>query len=103
MRESIFKALGDRLRYQVPQSRQIGIKGLFSFHIVLDWVVLADLVVNDPLFKYFVFINEREKTILMKPRFFMYEAPGQRGIVPESLGLTLIQHGRMSMLECPGP
>ena len=85
-----FESLEDRLEYEVVTSRQTSIKGVFTISdILFDRIVFADLVATNEYFKYFLFFNEKNKTILTKPRFYVYYAPDQAGIISNSLALTI--------------
>ena len=85
-----FDALGDRLEYEVVSTHQTGIKGIFTIPSVsFNRVIFADLVATNEYFRYFLFFNEKNKTILAKPRFYVYYASDQQGIIPNSLALTI--------------
>jgi hypothetical protein len=85
-----FGSLENRLEYEVVTSRQTSIKGVFTISdILFDRIIFADLVATNEYFKYFLFFNEKNKTILTKPRFYVYYTPDQAGIISNSLALTI--------------
>ena len=98
----LFDAIGDRLVYDVVATRQTGIKGTFIVtDINFDRVVFADLVATNEYFKYFLFFNEKNKTVISKPRFYVYYAQNQQGIISNSLALTItpqIVEGKPSVI-----
>jgi len=100
MKELILSAIGDRLRYEVVETQQAGIKGYFSLdNFKLDPVIFADLIEKDELYRYFCFVNEREKTSLIKPRFFVYITPGEEHDIDASLGVTFVPTPDLSKLN----
>lgn len=90
IRMRLFSALGDRVDYEIVTSRQMGIKGVFTIsNVDFDKPVFSDFVATNPIFRYFLFLNEKTKTVLAKPRFYAYYAPDQQGEISTSLGLTI--------------
>lgn len=94
MSNKIFNALGGpeggRIEYEVLTTKQTAIKGIF---VIPDWVfhrtIFADLVYTNPVMRYFLFFNEKQKTVINKPRFYVYYSPNQQGNISSSLTLTI--------------
>lgn len=88
--ERVFGSLGNRLEYEIVTTRQTSIKGVFTIpEVKFDRVIFSDMVNTNEYFKYFLFFNEKNKTILSKPRFYVYYTPDQQGIISTSLALTM--------------
>ena len=101
-----FDSLGDRLKYNITQEKQIGVKGTF---IVEDFsfnrAVLTDMISNSSIFSYFLFFNEnppdsrfKYKTALTKERFMFHYEPEQSGTSPKALSIVITPQG----LDKPG-
>jgi hypothetical protein len=90
MRIKILHSLGNRIKYEILTTKQSSIKGTFIIpEIDFNRVVFADLVYTNQILRYFLFFNEKQKTIFNKPRFYVYYAPNQQGSMTSSLTLTI--------------
>ncbi len=90
MSKKLFKSLGDRLQYKIVSTQQTAIKSVFTIpEFIFNRAVFIDLVYSNDNFKYFLFFNETQKTTMLKPRFYAYYAPHQRGMIASSLTLTI--------------
>lgn len=78
-------------KYETTEVRKMGIKGTFDMTFPrFNRLIISDLTMTNKLFRYFLFMNERKKTALHKPRFYLYFNPSQNGDVNDSLTLTVI-------------
>ena len=83
-------SIGQRIRYEILSTTQVGIKGTFEIgDFDLNRVVMADLISTDSLFKYFLFFNEHSRPAFVKGRFYMYYYPQQSGNIEQSLRLIM--------------
>lgn len=73
--QRIFGAFGTRLDYKILSSRQTSIKGIFKISpFTFGPIIFADLVATNELINYFIFFNEKNKTITTKD-FYAYYLP----------------------------
>src|SRR3546814_17323555 len=63
---------------------------------IIDWSsdvcssdLFADMVMNNDIFRHYLFLNESKQTSVLKPRFFAYYSPDQQGNIDRSLTLIL--------------
>lgn len=90
LRKEIIKCLGDRVRCEVISSRQTGIKGSFSiFNVNINKFIFSDFVLNNDIFSYFMFCNERQKTITEKNKFYIYFKPQQNTQYSDTVALEM--------------
>jgi len=90
MRAKIFDTLGGRITYEILATKQTAIKGTFIVpDLDFNRAIFADLVHTNPILRYFLFFNEKQKTVFNKPRFYVYYAPNQQGLISSSLTLTI--------------
>lgn len=90
MTNKILDSISDRIEYEVLTTKQTAIKGTFTIpDIDFNRVIFADLVYTNPILRYFLFFNEKQKTVFSKPRFYVYYSTNQQGIVSSSLALTI--------------
>ncbi len=95
IREKFFSSLSNRINYKILQEKQLGIRGKFSIEsemVPLNKAIFADMISNNPIFKYFLFLNERNKTVINKPRFFLYYKPNQTGIIAKAITIIVTTH-----------
>lgn len=89
IKETIFSSLKSITINEV-QSTQTKIKGTFLLHnITINKAVFSYLVMNDDVFSYFLYLDERDKTILEKDRFVFYYQKSHPKIFTNSLTLTV--------------
>ena len=102
IKKRVFDSLGDRVDYEIVMTRQTAIKGVFTIqNINFDKSIFADLVATNETFRFFLFFNEKNKTVLTKPRFYIYYAPDQQGVISNSLALTItpqLEEGKQSVV-----
>lgn len=78
LRKKILESFGDRLNYRVISTQQVGVRGSFNIpDLIINKAILADLILNNELFSYFMFCNERQKAIMEKKKFYIYFRPYQ--------------------------
>lgn len=88
--KKIFSSLGDRVEYKIITKKQTSIKGTFTVpKFDFNRAIFADMVYTNPIIKYFLYFNEKQKTVFSKPRFYVYYSPNQQGNIPSSLTLTI--------------
>nr|QBK86666.1 MAG: hypothetical protein LCMAC102_04630 [Marseillevirus LCMAC102] len=95
IREKFLSSLSNRITYKILQEKQLGIRGKFSIEskmVPLNKAIFADMISNNPIFKYFLFLNERNKTVINKPRFFLYYEPDQTGIIAKAITIIVTTH-----------
>lgn len=93
MWEKLVSVFGGRLRYEIVSARQSSIRGTFEIsEIEFDRTVFADMVVNDPDFRYFLFLEESLKPVLSKEKLRVFFSPGHTYSVATSLALTFTQN-----------
>lgn len=90
LRRKIFKSLGERITYEIDETIQMGVKGKFTIpNVSFNRAVFADMILNNDVLKYFLFLDESEKSSLHKPRFTFYYEPDQKGEFSSSLTITV--------------
>jgi len=90
VRDKILWCLSERIDYQILVNRQTAIKGTFSIpSINFNRAVFTDLVRMNSIFKYFLFFNERQKTVMQKRLFYLYYLPDHKNNIPNALTLTI--------------
>jgi hypothetical protein len=73
LRKKILESFGNRLEYTIISTQQTGVRGSFNIpDVVINKAIFADLILNNDLFRYFIFCNERQKTIMDKKKFYIY-------------------------------
>lgn len=96
----VLESLRDRVDYVMGDTDQTGIKGVFSIkNTTFDPIVLADLIAINPYFGYFLFFDEKKKSVMMKKRFTFYYRIDQKGDVNSSITLTLTQNTEEKLIE----
>jgi hypothetical protein len=97
MSNKIFDSLGKRITYEILTTKQTAIKGTFTIPRTsgsdFNRAIFADLVHTNPTLRYFLFFNEKQKTVFNKPRFYVYYTPNQQGQISSSLTLTITPIG----------
>lgn len=96
VKTKFFKSIGDRLNYSVLQEKQLAVKGKFTIEdVVFNRIIFADMISNYPIFKNFMFFNERVQdfhgpysSAITKKRFSFYYEPNQS--YTPSKALTII-------------
>lgn len=92
----VFDSLGKRIEYEIVSEKQLSIKGTFKVtEFDFNKIVLADLIYNNPIYKYFTFANERDstssyRTLTTRKRFYFYYQPNHTYQINESLAITII-------------
>lgn len=95
IKNQIFNNFNDRVKYEITDDIQVGIKGKFAIqNIVFNPAVFMELIMNNDICSYFLFTDERKKPALSKERFVFYYIPNQTGDTTNSLTITAT-----SMLE----
>ena len=85
-----FSSFSDRVRYEIIQQQQIGVKGTVVIpNFDLNRVIFAEMVMNDSTIRQFFFLSERLKTVLEKDRFYVYYEPQHSGSVDSALTITI--------------
>lgn len=98
IRKKITDSIGDRIDYKIVSTQQIGVKGTFEVKkINIERYIFADLVSTNPLFKRFLYLDERGTskkgvplTAMTKTRLFVhYTSSKKEGFGVRSLGITI--------------
>jgi hypothetical protein len=101
--ERVLEALGDRIESEVLYKRQDWIKGVFAIpNLKFNKVILSDLIFTNPTLRYFLFLNEREQSILQKSdasSYVVYFSPDQKGIIGNSVTLHMGAFSKGELLE----
>lgn len=64
------------IKYDVDQEKQLAVKGSFVINdISLNKVIISDLITNDSLISYFLFLNETKDSITQISRYYFYYGP----------------------------
>jgi len=88
-----FESSLQNLEYSLVSSQQISIRGTFIIpDFVFNKAIMAYLISNDSIMKYFMFLQEVKKSAIDKRDFYFFYYPNQRGYTGESLKLTLTPH-----------
>lgn len=97
IRDRFSSALGDTLRYRIVQESQVAVKGKFTVDdFVFNKAVFADMINNTDVFRYFLFLNERQqkfkegyRSAITKKRFMFYYEPRQNYSTLNALSITI--------------
>ncbi len=73
IKNNVFKSVGNRIKYEIIDNKQTEIKGTCTLpNATFNSAVFMECIMNDPLFSYFLYTNERLKPSPDKERFVMY-------------------------------
>lgn len=89
IRDKIFNSIGNRISYQNeknPETIQTSVSGFFSIPDVnFNKAVFSDMIMNNTIFRYFLYLKEVESSVIKKNRFVFYYEPNQKGLFDSSL------------------
>lgn len=87
----IDKLLDMRINYEILSSKQLGIKGTFKTDkLKFDKVIFADLINTNDIFRSLTFLDERQKTIIQRERYYFYYSFAHDNDPSQALGVSII-------------
>jgi hypothetical protein len=90
LRDRIFNSLKGKILYTIKNTVQSSVKGKFSLpNEEFNKAVLADLIANNEIFSYFLFVDERKMSAIEKNRFIFYYEPNHSFTTDNAFTITM--------------
>jgi hypothetical protein len=99
--QRLINSLGGRLKVLIVSTWQTNIGGIFRvLNFDINKTIIADLITNNPLVSFFMFLDEHSLTVNQKAKeLYVYYKPDQQNIIKEASTLRIVPYSKALKTE----